>query len=49
MRRNLQLTYEIAVRDEIADPLKRFAMTITRGSRIAKSAKQNEVGVKSER
>jgi hypothetical protein len=43
------VTYEIAVRYEIADPLKSFVMTITRGYRIAKSAKQNEVVVKSER
>jgi hypothetical protein len=42
------VTYEIAVRYEIADPLKRFAIMITRGYRIAKSAKQNGVVVKSE-
>jgi hypothetical protein len=43
------VTYEIAVRYGIADPLKRFAITITRGYRIAKSAKEKEVVVKSER
>jgi MoxR-like ATPase len=35
------VTYEIAVRYEIAVTLKRFAITITRGYRIVKSAKQN--------
>jgi hypothetical protein len=43
------VTYEIAVRYEIADPLKNFAKAITRGYRIAKSAKQDEVVMKSER
>jgi hypothetical protein len=45
----IPVTYEIAVRYEIADPLKKFAKAITRGYRIAKSAKQSGVAVKSER